>query len=73
VSSQGGIFAIKVSIGPGCAWSVEKAPSWISFRSKSGTGSGEVVYAVEKGGLAARTDAIVINGRAVTVSQAGLR
>ena len=39
----------------------------------SGTGSAEVVYTVEKGGLAARTDAIVINGRAVTVSQAGLR
>lgn len=73
VSIEGGIFSIKVSVGPDCAWSVEKAPSWVSFRSKSGTGSAEVVYAVEKGGLAARTDAIVINGRAVTVSQAGLR
>ncbi len=73
VSSEGGVFSIRVSVGPDCAWSVDKAPSWISFRSKSGTGSGEVVYAVEKGGLAARTGAIIVNGRAVTVSQAGLR
>jgi len=68
---EGGVFAIKVAINSGCRWSVEKAPSWITFRSRSGTGPAEVVYAVEKFDVA-RTDVIVINGQTVRVSQ-GLR
>jgi hypothetical protein len=70
---EGGVFAIKVAINTGCKWSVDKAPSWIAFRSRSGAGSAEVVYAVEKNGLAMRTDVVVINGQTVTVSQEGLR
>jgi hypothetical protein len=73
VPVEGGVFAIKVAINSGCKWSVEKAPSWIAFRSRSGAGSAEVVYAVEKNGLAMRTDVVVINGQTVTVSQEGLR
>jgi len=69
---EGGVFAIKVAINSGCRWSVEKAPSWITFRSRSGTGPAEVVYAVEKFDVA-RTDVIVINGQKVTLSQEGLR
>jgi hypothetical protein len=68
---EGGVFAIKVAINSECKWSVEKAPSWITFRSRSGTGPAEVVYAVEKFDVA-RTDVIVINGQTVSVSQ-GLR
>ena len=68
---EGGVFAIKVAINSGCKWSVEKAPSWITFRSSSGTGPAEVVYAVEKFDVA-RTAVIVINGQTVSVSQ-GLR
>ena len=73
VTVAGGVFAIKVAVNAGCQWSVETAPSWIALRSKSGTGSAEVVYDVEKGGLTLRTDVIVINGQKVTLSQEGLR
>jgi hypothetical protein len=65
---EGGVFAIKVAINSGCKWSVDKAPSWIAFRSSSGTGPAEVVYAVEKFDVA-RTAVIVINGQTVSVSQ----
>jgi hypothetical protein len=71
VSSDGGTFFFKVSTDAGCAWAVESAPSWISLRSKSGSGSAEVGYAVALNTGATRSDAIVVSGQALKVVQAG--
>jgi hypothetical protein len=70
-SSDGGTFFFKVSTDAGCAWVVESAPSWISLRSKSGSGSAEVGYAVALNTGATRSDAIVVSGQALKVVQAG--
>ena len=73
VPVEGGVFTIKVDINTGCRWSAEKPPSWIVFKVGSGTGAGEVIYVGEKNAGAARSASIVVNGKAVGVSQAGLR
>jgi hypothetical protein len=71
VSSDGGTFFFKVSTDAGCEWAVESAPSWISLRSKSGSGAAEVGYAVALNTGATRSDAIVVNGQALKIVQAG--
>jgi len=69
---DGGSFVFKVSVATGCPWAVERAPAWVALRLKSGTGPADFGFAVEKNVGIARSDAIVINGQAFTVSQAGL-
>jgi len=71
VSSDGGTFFFKVSTDAGCVWAVDSAPSWISLRSKSGSGSAEVGYAVALNTGATRSDAIVVSGQTLKVVQAG--
>jgi hypothetical protein len=70
--ADGGSFVFKVSVATGCPWAVERAPAWVALRLKSGTGPADFGFAVEKNVGLARSDAIVINGQAFTISQAGL-
>jgi hypothetical protein len=71
VSIDGGSFGIRVDAKPDCAWAVEKAPSWVSLRVKSGIGPGGIGFAVGPNSGLKRAADIVVNGNAVRVVQAG--
>jgi hypothetical protein len=73
VPVEGGVFSIKVSVDTRCSWSAEGGASWITFKTRSGTGSGEFVFVVERNSGPARSAAITVSGQAVKVSQAGVR
>ena len=73
VPLEGGVFTIKVGVDARCSWSAEGGASWIAFKSRSGTGSGEIVYVVERHSGPARSAAITVSGQGVKVSQAGVK
>ena len=63
---------IRVSASSDCSWSATANVSWISFTSgASGTGTGQISFAVETNNGAARTGTITVNGSPFTVNQAG--
>jgi hypothetical protein len=71
VPIEGGTFGIKVSGKPDCMWAIEKAPSWVLLRAKSGTGPGAIGFVVERNPDVKRSGPIVVNRESVTVLQAG--
>jgi hypothetical protein len=73
VPVEGGVFSIKVSVDTRCSWSAEGGASWITFKTRSGTGSGEIIYIIERNSGTARSAAISVSGQAVKVSQAGVK
>jgi hypothetical protein len=73
VPLEGGVFSIKVGVDARCSWSAEGGASWIIFKSRSGTGPGEIVYVVERHSGPARSAAITVGGQNVKVGQAGVK
>ena len=73
VPIEGGVFSIKVGVDARCSWSAEGGASWITLKTRSGTGPGEIIYIVERHAGPARSAAITVSGQAVKVSQAGVR
>jgi hypothetical protein len=73
VAIEGGVFSIRVSVDARCSWSAEGGAAWITFKSRSGTGPGEIIYIVDRHPGPARSAAITVSGQAVKVSQAGVR
>jgi hypothetical protein len=68
---EGGSSSFKVSVEAGCAWSVDRAPSWVALRLKSGTGASDVGFAVAQNPGAPRSDVITVSGQTIKISQAG--
>ncbi len=62
---------VSVSAPSGCAWSASESSSFVHFTgATSGTGSGSVAYALEaNGATTSRSAALMVAGRAVTLSQ----
>ncbi len=67
----GGTGVLDVAAPAGCAWSVGSSASYLRpIGATSGTGPGQVAYALDPNGGGARTAALVVGGSGVTVTQA---
>ena len=68
-----GIARVAVVAPSGCRWVAQSDRPWLTILAGSGSGTGSVVYAVAANpNLNARTGALTIGGRVVTVTQAGV-
>lgn len=66
----GGASSVTVRAGPGCSWSAGSSASWIGITSgSSGTGDGQVVFAVAANSGPARSGSLTIDGHTVSISQ----
>ncbi len=71
-AGSGGSSNVGVVAGPGCAWTVSCAPSWITFPGASnGTGSGPVLYQVQANAGTDRSATFTVAGVSFTVEQQG--
>src|SRR6185503_9269794 len=68
----GGTFKFTVTLQNGCRWVIEKAPTWVHVTPTSGAGTTDVSVVVDRNlERLGRTEPVVVNGRTITVSQAG--
>ena len=71
VPAAGGSGTIAVTAAAGCAWQAVSQATWIQIVSGStGSGNGQVVYAVTLSTGAARVGTVTIAGQTFTVNQA---
>lgn len=70
VGAQAGTNTIQVDAGTGCSWTAASGVSWITIASGSGSGRGQVQFAVAANDGVARSGTITVAGQAVTVNQA---
>jgi len=69
----GGSFRFTVTLANGCRWLVENAPAWLKVTPSSGSGTTDVSVVVDRNpDRLGRTEQIVVSGRTITVSQAGV-
>jgi hypothetical protein len=73
-AAAGGSFTSTVTTATGCVWGTASNAAWITVSSgTSGSGNGSVVYAVAANtSTASRTGTLMIAGKTVTVTQAGV-
>ena len=73
VRGGAGTASIEVMAPSGCRWATTSNSPWITVQAGSGSGNGEVRYAVAANpSLNARTGTLTIAGRILTVTQAGI-
>lgn len=71
LAGTGGSGTIAVTTGPGCAWTAQSSPAWITVASgQAGNGPGTVGFDVAASDGPARSGTIAVNGQIFTVSQA---
>lgn len=70
VVAAGGSVQLAVAAEAGCAWTLSTPPSWIAASSSlSGSGNGTIVLAVSANTSGARSSALSIGGKTVTIQQ----
>ncbi len=68
----GGEGRVTVTTQAGCGWSVGGAPTWVTPASTSGTGPGELVYAVQPNTAAEqRLTTLTVSGQSHSITQSG--
>jgi Viral BACON domain len=67
--AAGGEGRFTVTTQAGCEWKASSGASWAVVTSGSGTGSGEVVYAVQPNTEGARSTSITVGSQAHSVMQ----
>lgn len=73
IKSGGGIFAIDVRSGPGCAWTASSDSSWINMTSGSGTGIGQALFSVAKNDSPqSRNGTLTVAGKSVQITEEGV-
>jgi hypothetical protein len=72
-SSAGGSGAVAITATPGCGWSIDGSPAWVSIPSGlSGIGSGQVSVAVAANlSASARTATLHVGGKTLIISLSG--
>jgi hypothetical protein len=71
VPAAGGSYAVTVTTGTTCAWSVTTPTSWVTLWTFGSTGEGSVPFGVQANtSNSPRTGSVVIAGQSVTISQA---
>jgi hypothetical protein len=71
MSVAGGSLAITVTAGAGCSWTSSSTATWIVATNSGGSGSGNATFTVAANtNPAARSAALSIAGRIITVTQA---
>jgi hypothetical protein len=66
----GGTGSVTVRADPGCSWSAGSTASWIAITSgTTGSGDGQVLFAVAANSGPARSGSLTIGGRIVSISQ----
>lgn len=70
--ASGGSTTLAVTADPGCQWSIQGLPGWLSAAAMAGTGSGSVLLtATSNPSTQARTGTLSINGVPAAVLQNG--
>ncbi|MBS1825786.1 MAG: hypothetical protein JST93_10735 [Acidobacteria bacterium] len=68
----GGTVSVSIGATSGCLWKASTSTSWITLQSSIGTSSGVLQLKVAKNnGKTSRTGTVVVNGVAITLTQAG--
>lgn len=71
VPAAGGRGSVSLSAGPGCAWSVSGAPTWLAIDAASGSGDAALAFtAAPNLAMSPRSASLAIAGATFTVSQA---
>ena len=70
VAAAGARVTLQLDTAPGCAWSTASPVPWITVSSPSGSGAGAVELSVAPNIGPARTESVVVGGRAIPVTQA---
>ena len=69
-SASGGNGIASITTGQGCPWTATTdSPSWITFTTASGTGSGQIAFSVGQNPNSARSATISAGGQSVTLNQ----
>jgi hypothetical protein len=70
VAASGETMTISVTAASGCGWTSSSRAGWISITAgQSGTAGGSVQVVIERNSGAARTGAVTVAGRSVTIDQ----
>jgi hypothetical protein len=73
IPAIGGSFRFTVTLQNDCRWVLEKAPTWLHVTPTSGAGTTDVSVVVDRNpDRLGRTEPVVVSGRTITVSQAGI-
>jgi Tol biopolymer transport system component len=71
--ADGGTGGVNVKAAGDCSWTATSNASWITVISSPNSGNGSVVFSVAVNtGTAARTGALIVAGRVLRVTQAGI-
>jgi hypothetical protein len=71
VGAGGGLAAVQIATGAGCAWSAASGAAWISIANlTSGEGSAQVQLSTTANAGPAREGSVTVAGRSITVAQA---
>jgi subtilisin family serine protease len=69
VLGSGGAGAVTVSVAAICPWTATTSASWVTLSAGSGQGNGSVTVTAAPNAGAARSAAVVLAGKTLTVSQ----
>lgn len=67
---SGGGGAVSITTGPGCPWTASSAGDWLTIRSASGSGPGQVEYTAGPNTGTNRTTTLTVQGHQTTITQA---
>ena len=70
INGSSGLFTVVTTST--CTWTITGAPSWMTVSTATRTGNGGLSYTIAANTGEPRTATVVVAGRSITITQAGL-